>query len=100
MVEMEEVIDPKILKLLRWAQQNINVSTPYAYDKPIIVDIANYIYKEHLSYNKDLFVYYANQLNFPKETIDVFVKEIEKASKRKSHPIKVIEPSYIISSIQ
>lgn len=95
---MGDYIDPKIAKLLRWAQKTININSPYSYDKEIIVDIANYICKEFLPFDKGLFIYYSRELNFPEETINVFVKEIEKAMKRKSHPIKVIIPKHILQS--
>ena len=94
---MEDNIDPKIAKLLRWAQKDYNLDFPESYDKDKIVDLANYICKEHLSYNEGEFVYYVTKLNFPKHTIDYFVKQINKTMKRKYHPIRYINPQYILS---
>ena len=94
---MEENIDPTLAKLLRWAQKDFNLEFPESYDKDKIVDIANYICKEHLSYSESEFVSYASKLNFPKHTIEYFVKQINKAMKRKSHPIRYINPQYILS---
>ena len=77
--------------------KNTNVIFPQSYDKDKIIDVANYICKKHLPYEKDALVLYMSQLNFPKETVFVYVKEIEKAVKRKSHPIKELDFNYILS---
>lgn len=90
-------INPSIAKILRWMQQNTNINFPESYDKEKIIDVANYICKKHLTYEKELFVCYATQLHFPKETINVYLREIEKAMKRKSHPIRVINFDCILS---
>ena len=92
------MIDPNIAKIMRWMQKNTNILFPYSYDKVYIVCFANYICKKHMPYEKGSFVYYATELNFPKETIDVYVKEIEKALKRKSHPTKELDFDYILST--
>lgn len=89
--------DPTIAKILQWMLHNTNINFPESYDKEKIVDMANYICKKHLPYKKELFVCYATNLHFPKETINVYVKEVEKAMKRKSHPIKEINFDYILS---
>ena len=94
---MVENIDPKLAKLMRYACKEWNLEFPESYDKEKIVDIANYIFKGHLTYSEKEFVYYANKLNFPQQAIDSFVKQINKAMRRKSHPIKVIDPEYILS---
>lgn len=94
---MEENIDPKLAKIMRYASQSWNLEFPESYDKEKIIDVANYICKEHLSYSKEEFVIYANKLHFPHQAIDFFNKQIDKAMKRKSHPIKEIVPEYILS---
>lgn len=94
---MANNIDPTIAKILQWMGQNTNINFPGSYDKKKIVDVANYICKKHLAYEKEVFVFYAMQLHFPKETIDAYVKEIEKAEKRKSHPIKELDFNHILS---
>ena len=94
---METNINPTIAKMLQWMRQNTNINFPESFDKEKIVDMANFICKKHLTYEKELFVSYATQLHFPKETIDVYVKEIEKAMKRKSHPIREVNFDYILS---
>lgn len=90
-------IDLSIAKILRYMQQNTNILFQKSYDYDKIVGFANYICKKNLPYENGAFVLYMSQLNFPKETIDVYVKEIEKAMKRRSHPIKALDFDYILS---
>jgi hypothetical protein len=90
-------IDPIIAKILQWMLRNTSIHFPESNDKEKIVDMANYICKKHLPYEKERFVYYATQLHFPEGTINVYVKEVEKAMKRKSHPIKVVNFDYVLS---
>ena len=78
-------------------QQNTNIDFPDSYDKDKIVGFANYICKKHLHYEEGTFVNYMSQLNFPKQTKIAYVKEIEKAMKRKSHPIQALDFDYILS---
>ena len=89
-------INPDIAKLVEWARNNIN--DPFAYDKNYIIEIANYIAKEHLPYDVDSFVAYTNQRCFlhHKETVNLFCKEIPKAQKRKKHPIKSVPIEQIL----
>jgi len=94
---MEDKIDPKLTKLMRYASKEWNLEFPESYDKDKIIDVANYICKEHLLYDEGEFICYANKLHFPKQAIDFFIKQINKAMKRKSHPIKEIVPKYIFS---
>ena len=94
---MEENIDPKIAKLMRYASKSWNLEFPESYDKDKIIDVANYICKEHLSYSEEEFANYANKLHFPQQAIDFFIKQINKAMKKKSHSIKEIVPEYILS---
>jgi hypothetical protein len=94
---METNINPTIAKILQWMQQNTNINFPESYDKEKIVDMANYICKKHLTYEKEQFVSYAAQLHFPKETINVYIKEIEKAMKRKIHSTRVVNFDHILT---
>lgn len=90
-------IDPIIAKILQWMLRNTNIHFPESYDKAKIVDMANYICKKHLHYEKELFVCYATQLHIPEKTINVYVREVEKAMQRKSHPLKIINFDDILS---
>ena len=94
---METNINPTIAKILQWMQQNTNINFPESFDKEKIVDMANFICKKHLTYEKEQFVSYATQLHFTNDTINVYVKEIEKSKNRKLHPIRVVNFDNILS---